>query len=79
MRLLRSMTAAVSGDRAALAVKVDNTFLYIGMLLLEFLEDFSLCSLGISTQLLNECFYPVKALFRSSKVQQFFYGKDSAP
>ena len=48
------------------------------MLFLEFLKDFSLCGLGVEfQQLVYECFYPVKALFGSSKVQQFLYGQDS--
>ena len=47
------------------------------MLFLEFLEDFSLRGLRIEgQQLVYECFYPVKALFGGSKVEQFFYGKD---
>ena len=50
---------------SALAIVVDDTFLYIGTLFLEFLEDFSLSGLGIEgQQLVYECFYPVKALFR---------------
>ena len=62
---------------SALAIVVDDTFLYIGMLFLEFLEDFSLRGLRIEgQQLVYECFYPVKALFGGSKVEQFFYGKD---
>ena len=60
---------------STLAIKVDDTFLYIGTLFFEFLKDFSLCSLGIEgQQLVYECFYPVKALFGSSKVEEFFYG-----
>ena len=65
---------------SALAIVVDDAFLYIGTLFLEFLENFSLSDFGIEgQQLVYKCFYPVKALFRSSKVQQFFYGKDSGP
>ena len=60
---------------SALAIVVDDTFLYIGTLFLEFLENFSLSDFGIEgQQLVYECFNPVKALFGSSKVQQFFYG-----
>ena len=65
---------------SALAIVVDDAFLYIGTLFLEFLENFSLSDFGIEgQQLVYKCFYPVKALFGSSKVQQFFYGKDSGP
>ena len=45
------------------------------MLFLEFLENFSLSYLGIEGQQpVYECFYPVKALFGGSEVEQFFYG-----
>ena len=60
---------------SALVIVVDDTFLYIGTLFLEFLENFSLSDFGIEgQQLVYECFYPVKALFGSSKVEEFFYG-----
>ena len=63
------------GQGSALAIVVDDTFLYIGTLFLEFLEDFSLSGLGIEgQQLVYECFYPVKALFGGGEIEQFFYG-----
>ena len=41
---------------SALAIKVDDTFLDIGTLFLELLEDFSLCGLGIEgQQLVYDC------------------------
>ncbi|EJX06054.1 membrane protein [gut metagenome] len=63
---------------SGLTVKVDDTFLYIGMLFLEFLEDFALGRFWIKgEQLVYEGFDTVKTLFRCRKVQKFFNRQDS--
>ena len=65
---------------SALAIVVDDTFLYIGMLFLEFLEDFSLRGLRIEgQQLVYECFYPVKALFGVAKSSSSSTARTRAP
>ena len=65
---------------SALAIVVDDTFLYIGTLFLEFLEDFSLSGLGIEgQQLVYECFYPVKALFGVAKSSSSSTARTRAP
>ena len=65
---------------SALAIVVDDTFLYIGTLFLEFLENFSLSDFGIEGQQpVYECFYPVKALFGVAKSSSSSTARTRAP
>lgn len=67
-------------QRSCLPVKVDDTFLYIGVLLPQFLVDVRLSYLGIEgKQFVDEVLYAVEALLRGSEVQQFVNGQYPCP
>ncbi len=67
-------------QRSCLPVKVDDTFLYIGVLFPQFLVDVRLGYLGIEgKQLVDEVLYAVEALLRGSEVQQFVNGQYPCP
>ena len=67
-------------QRSCLPVKVDDTFLYIGVLFPQFLVDVRLGYLGIEgKQLVDEVLYAVEALLRGGEVQQFVNGQYPCP
>lgn len=67
-------------QRSCLPVKVDDTFLYIGVLLPQLLVDVRLGYLGIEgEQLIDKVFYAVETLLRGGEVQQFVNGQYPCP